>query len=181
MKKAIIILTLLLSAATAGAQEKHLFRLGYGDSLFEKMAFHDSDITSDYKYSGHIFTDYHYSLTKVTSVGIQADFQSICWTEKNMRSRNYDFSVMPTVRFTWMRSSWVRLCSGLGAGVLFAFDNAGGREFAPVFDLKGIGVQIGKTHWCGSVDFGFMAAVKNMNHIYMMGSRLVSVSVNYRF
>ena len=69
----------------------------------------------------------------------------------------------------------------MGAGVLVAFDHARNLEVAPAFDFNPVGIQLGKTHWCGSLDFGFMASMKNVNHIYMFGSRLVSVSVNYRW
>lgn len=179
MKRALIVITLLFTCFLAGAQEKHLVRLGWGDSLFESLVFHPSDETKDYSFSGHYFTDYQYSVTKVFSVGIQADFQSICWTQNSRRSRNFDLTLMPTMRFTWLRSEWVRLYSGLGAGVLFAFDNAGGKAFAPAFCLSPIGIQLGKTNWCGSLDLGGLVALKDRERIYMLGSRLVSVSVNY--
>lgn len=183
MKRMIILsLALFLCGSFAlRAQDKHLVRLGWGDMLFEALAFHPTDKTSDYAYTGHIFADYQYSLTKVISVGAQADLQGICWTEDNRRSRNYDLVLMPTVRFTWLHTPWVRLYSGLGAGVLFAFDNARQLEAAPAFDVKPLGIQLGKTHWCGSLDFGFLSSMKSVNHIYMFGSRLVSVSVNYRW
>lgn len=180
-KRLTILFTLLLFTLAAGAQEKHLVRLGWGDSRFEKLAFHVGDGKENFAYTGHFFTDYQYYFTNVTSVGIQADFQAICWTQKKQRQRTFDITLMPTVRFTWMHSSWARLYSGLGAGVLFTFDNDGDHAFAPAFNLSPIGLQLGKTHWCGSIDLGFMAAFNNLNRVYMMGSRLVSVSVNYRW
>ena len=184
MKK-LLIAVLLLVSTVCGAQDlqsRHLVRLGYGDALFEKLVFYPSAGTSNYAYTGHLFADYQYSFTRVVSVGAQLDFQGIFWTtEEKTRSRNYDLCLIPTLRFTWLHTSWVRLYSGLGGGVLMAFDNAGNTEFAPVFDLKPVGIQLGKTHWCGSLDLGFMAAMKSVNRIYMAGSRLVSVSVNYRW
>ena len=173
----------LLSSGHLAAQEvpsRHLVRLGWGDCLFEALAFHPASGTSAYNYSGHYFADYRYSLTRVISVGVQADFQSVCWTEENgHRLRNYDLSLMPCVRFTWLHTPWVRLYSGLGGGMLYAFDNSGGKDFVPVFDVNPVGIQLGKTRWCGSLDLGFMTAVKDIQNIYMAGSRLVSVSVNY--
>lgn len=185
MKRFILItlLLLFLGPLNGRAQERHLVRLGMGDWLFEALAFHPTDKTSDYAYTGHYFADYQYYLTDLLSVGAQADIQGIFWTETQdkRRSRNYDLTLMPTVRFTWLHTPWVRLYSGMGAGVLFAFDNDRSLEVAPAFDFKPIGIQLGKTHWCGSLDFGFMASMKNVNHIYFFGSRLVSVSVNYRW
>lgn len=183
MKKILIILILACTALSAAAQQKkHLVRLGWGDSTFETLVFYPSAGKSAFSYSGHIFADYHYSFTPVVSVGGQLDWQAICWNqEDNSRLRNFDFCIIPDVRFTYFRREWVRLYSGVGIGLLCAWDNAGGREAAPVFNLNPIGVQVGKGHWCGALDLGFMAALKGVNHIYMFGSRLISVSVNYRW
>ena len=184
-KKNLFIAVFLLVYTLCGAQEtgpRHLARLGWGDMLFETLAFHPGENTSHYGYTGHFFADYHYKLTRVVSVGAQMDFQGIFWTEnKTFRSRNYDLCLLPQARFTWMNKEWVRLYSGLGAGLLFAFDNAGGHAFAPVFHLNTLGIQVGKGHWCGSVDLGLMASLNDLNRIYLFGSRLLSVSVNYRW
>lgn len=182
MRRLLLILTILLTIPAVCARGQHLVRMGWGDSLFESLAFHPANGTSAYTYTGHIFADYHYSITPFFSVGGQLDFQSICWTTaQNLRSRNYDLSILPTVRFTWLRRKWIRLYSGLGAGLLFAFDNAGGRDFLPVFNLNSIGIQFGDGPWCGSVDLGFMVALRGTGKVYMLGSRLLSVGVNYRW
>ena len=176
-----IALLCLLAAVPGRAQDRNLVRLGWGDPLFEQLAFYPAAGTSAYTYTGHIFADYRRSLTRVISVGAEVDFQSICWTDSGMRVRNYDLSVMPNVRFTWLNREWVRLYSGLGAGALFAWNNSDAREVLPVFDVNTIGIQVGKGHWCGSVDLGFMMALRNVNHIFMAGDRMVSVGLNYRW
>ena len=170
-----------LAQAPGRAQDKNLLRLGWGDPLFEQLVFYPAAGASDHCYTGHIFADYRRSLGKVVSVGAEVDFLSVSWTQDGRRTRNYDLSVLPTVRFTWLDREWVRLYSGLGAGALFAWNNSDAREVLPVFDVNTIGIQVGKGHWCGSVDLGFMAALKNVNHIFMAGSRLVSVGLNYRW
>ena len=181
-KKTILcVLVFLLCMFSAGAQYKHLVRVGWGDVLYEKLVFHPTDGTSAHTYIGHWFADYQYQITPLVSVGGQADFQSICWTKDNARVRNYDLCILPTVRFTYFRREWVRLYSGVGLGALVTWDNAGGKDVAPALNLNSIGVQVGKGHWSGSVDLGLMASLKSANLIYMFGSRLVSVSVNYRW
>jgi hypothetical protein len=183
--------------------------MGWGDMLFETLAFHSTvsgtypspeslpatffrDEKYGFGYTGHFYAEYLYRCSRVVSVGIQADAEGIFWKEgrfdryhkltgAEVAVRNWDVVLMPTVRFTWLHTPWVRLYSGLGAGVLFAFDNARQLEAAPAFDVKPLGIQLGKTHWCGSLDFGFLSSMKSVNHIYMFGSRLVSVSVNYRW
>lgn len=178
----LLTLFLLAGASVSGrAQEsKHLVRLGWGDYLFEKLAFYPSDNTSDYAYTGHIFADYQYSLTHFISVGAQADFQGIFWTTADLqRSRNYDLSLLATLRCTWYHSEWVRLYSGIGYGPILLLDNAGNREWGAVLNLNSIGIQVGNSPLSCSVDLGLMAAMRNVNRIYMFGSRLISVSVNY--
>ena len=73
------------------------------------------------------------------------------------------------------------LYAGLGAGVLLALDNARRCEVAPALQLTLIGVQLGRGPWTGTVEFGGLNALVNANRIYMLGSRLVSVSVNYHW
>jgi len=175
----------------------HQVRLGWGDPLFETMAFFEGAARNDdflrtdhYGYTGHFFVEYQYRFNKVISVGIQTDIEGIFWNETpcdarrnptgdSFRSRNYDLSFLPTVRFTCLNTNWVQLYGGLGTGLLVAFDNSKRAELAPVVDLTLLGVQIGKGHWSGSVEFGGMISLLNANKIYMVGSRLVSVSLNY--
>ena len=175
----------------------HQIRLGWGDPLFETLAFNEGVSQNDdftrtdrFGYTGHIFLEYQYRFTKVISVGLQTDFQGIFWNEtpcdafRNpispaVRSRNYDLSILPTVRFTCLNTKWVQLYGGMGAGLLVAFDNSKRSELAPVVDLTLLGVQIGKGPWSGSLELGGMFSMRNALAIYMLGSRLVSVSVNY--
>ena len=175
-------------AAFSGNSEpqKHQLRVGWGDMLFETLAFHSSTMnlypenTHDYKYSGHIFGEYRYNFNKVTSLGLLADFESICWTVgPDTPSRNYNLTLLPNVRFTYLNKEWVKMYSGVGIGALAAFDNQRNIEAAPAFNLNALGVQVGKGHWSGAIELGFMAAMRGADCIYMLGSRLVSVSLNY--
>lgn len=165
-------MALLCQAAADNPRTRHQLRLGWGDMLFETLAFYPN-----YSYTGHIFTEYQYSLSKVTSVGFQADFEGLF----HGPIEDFDLSLMPTVRFTFLDSKWVDMYAGMGAGVLFAFDNVGGLEIAPVVNLNFLGVQVGKGHWSGALELGGMSSFKNESQIFLLGSRLVSVSVNYRW
>lgn len=166
---------------------RHQVSLGWGDMLFETLAFHPSQTPMDpnartkYGYTGHLFADYSFRWTRRVSVGAQLDFQGIFWSEKSFRSRNFDLTLLPTARFFWMDKPMVRLYSGLGAGLLMAFDNARHFELAPAVNLNFLSVQIGKGPWCGTVEWGMLSALTNFNNIYMLGSRILSFSVNYRW
>lgn len=189
--------------------QRHQVRVGWGDMLFETMAFHPS-VTHEYVnpsalpadfsiserhnygYTGHIFAEYQYRASRVVRVGALLDFEGIFWKEsafdrnhvqigKTVPVRNYNLVAMPTVRFDYFNHEIVSLYSGLGAGVLLAFDNQKRTELAPALNLNFIGVQVGKGHWSGSAELGLMAALSGGNKIYMLGSRLFSVSLNYRW
>lgn len=179
----------------------HEIHIGYGDPMFETMVWHNSptyftlEKTLNYRYSGHIFGEYHYRPNAWFSYGGQVDYQQVWWTRESLDSEGefeytpcnfYDISVMPTIRFTFFWSEWVNLYCGMGAGLLIN----GGTEkdykghqvaFAPVLDLRLLGLSIGKDMFFGTVDFGGMISLLNANAIYMVGSRVFSASLGVRF
>lgn len=217
-KSSTIVITLLLATVclpTAFCQNdkpiehRHSFRIGWGDMLYETMAFRPKLIgtwpnpgalpdnyshyeTFDFGYTGHLFAEYQYRLTKVTSLGIQADVEGIFWKEgvfdkyHNLMLpaksvRNWDLTLLATARFTYFDRPWVRLYSGLGVGALFAFDNDGGFGAAPALNLNWIGVEVGKGQWGGSFELGGLSALANTRTIYQVFSRIFSVSFYYKW
>lgn len=199
MKRLLIFALLGALSFAAGAQEdslyRHHVRLGWGDMMFETMAFHpglapDGNRTGHYGYTGHIFAGYNYSFKKWVAFGAEVDFEGIFWKEipcDQYRSpigdpipiRNYNITIMPEVRFTFYDKEWVKLYAGLGFGALIAFDNSKGVEAAPAFNLNPLGMWMGKGHWGGALELGMLNALMGTGKIYMLGSRLISVSVNY--
>ena len=126
-------------------------------------------------------TDYRYQLSKLIGLGVQTDFQGIFWKEGTAPSDNYDLSILPTIRFTYYRSEWVELYAGAAVGLMLAFDNARRLEAAPVVCLNPFGVQFGKGAWTGSAEIAPLTALSGSNKIYMLGSRIFSLSINYRW
>ena len=210
MKKLILSISLLaclqIVAAAGNPPTRHSVRLGWGDMLFETLAFHASAPgtfdsaslpagfrstgTFGHGYTGHIFADYMYSFTDVVSAGVQTDFEGIFW-KKGVRDasgtlvgeptkvNNYNLCILPSVRFTYLRSEWVDIYSGLSVGLLMAFDNQKQFELAPAFNLNLVGVKVGKGQWSGTAEIGLLNALKGANDVYMFASRLFSVGVNY--
>ena len=201
MKKLILLLllgsSLLCQAARPDRipQTRHQLRLGWGDMLFETMAFHpgyaqNGTRTSDFGYTGHFFAEYRYHLTRVVSLGLQGDMEGIFWQETpcnamrtpigpSVPSRNYNATLLPNVRFTFLDTPWVDLYAGLGIGALLAFDNWKQFELAPAVNLNLLGIQVGKGPWSGSLELGALSALKGASEVFMVGSRLFSVSINY--
>lgn len=195
-------LTVAVSAedATNRIWRPHEVRVGWGDPMFETMVWHNSptyftlENTYNYRYTGHIFAEYHYRQNSWFSYGGQVDYQQVFWTREMLKDGEfvylpchfYDISLMPTIRFTYFSSEWVNLFSGLGAGLLI---NGGtekdfmGRKvaLAPVVDLSILGMSIGRDMFFGTVEIGGMISLMNTNTIYMVGSRIVSASFGVRF
>ncbi len=212
MRKLLILLALCVAAPVFGAQPpegRHTLRMGWGDMLFETLAFHSTvsgtypspeslpatffrDEKYGFGYTGHFYAEYLYRCSRVVSVGIQADAEGIFWKEgrfdryhkltgAEVAVRNWDVVLMPTVRFTWLRRPMVRLYSGLGAGAIFAFDNR--RQFKAGFavNFNWIGLEIGKGHWGGNVELGMLNSLSDPYHIYQAGSRLISFGAYYKW
>ena len=188
---------------------RHSVRIGWGDMITETILFQHSlsgtwanpnalpdnylhHETFDFGYTGHLFAEYQYRLTKVTSLGIQADVEGIFWKEgvfdkyHNLVSeaksvKNWDLTLLATARFTYFDRPWVRLYSGLGVGALLAFDNQGGFGAAPAFNLNFIGAEIGKGPWGGSIELGALNALSSPQHIYQFFSRIFAFSFYYKW
>jgi hypothetical protein len=218
MKKAstlVLILTVMVISTAFCQKEKpnlgnrHSVRIGWGDMLFETAVFHPTlsgtwgtpnalpenymhNETFDFGYTGHIFAEYQYRLSKVVSLGVQADVEGIFWKEgifdrnHNMVEpatavRNWDLDLLFTARFTYFDRDWVRLYSGLGVGALFAFDNLGNFGVAPALNINWIGVEVGKGPWGGSIELGALNAAANTRAVYQLFSRIFSIGFYYKW
>lgn len=185
--------------------QRHCFRIGWGDMMFETAAYYPSvthafdnpsAIPDTYRtkerfsnwYTGHIFAEYRYCFSELLSVGGQVDFEGLGWksgwfdrdhimVEAAPDVNFYNLVVMPTLRLTYLRKGHVSIYSGLGAGMLVSF--AQKAELAPAFYINLAGVQIGGAHWSGSIDIGALNSLNGFARVYMLGSRIVSISLNY--
>lgn len=193
------------AAGGDGDVHKHNLRIGWGDMMFETIAYYPtvshafenpSGIPDSYrvresfnhKFTGHIFAEYRYATGTLFSFGAMLDFESISW-ERGIFDKNhkmtealpdvnfYNFVLMPTARITYYRTGHLSLYSGLGAGALLSV--AEKPELAPAFYLNAIGVQFGSGHWSGAFDLGLMNAMNGPKKIYMLASRIFSISINY--
>ena len=197
----------LTAYAGGGAPDgqKHCFRIGWGDMMYEhavytptaKHIFEDSSkIPENYRvkelyghrFIGHFFFEYQYRFNGLFSLGAQFDYSDIAWqsgifdrthtlVKQEPDTRYSRFAFMPTARVTYFQNGPVSLYSGLGAGVLLTVSN--NTEAAFAFNLNLIGIQVGAGHWYGALDLGLMNAFSGETHFYKLGSRLISLSINY--
>ena len=184
---------------------RHTFRLGWGDMLFETAAYYPtvthlydnpSGIVDNLRtkerfghwYTGHIFAEYQYRFNDILSVGGQLDFEGLGWKsafyDKNHNMVQtapdvnfYNLVIMPTLQLAYYRKEPLTIYSGIGAGVLLSVAQSVEAAFAANLNL--VGIQLGKGHWSGSVELGLLNAFNGNFDIYMLCSRIVSVSLNY--
>ena len=195
----------LAAEGDGDSESRHTIRLGWGDMLFETAAYYPT-VTHVYEnvsgipnnlgtkerfghwYTGHIFAEYQYRISDVLSVGGQLDFEGLGWKsafyDKNHKmlqtapdSKFYNLVIMPTLQLAYYRKEPVTIYSGIGAGVLLSMSQSVEAAFAANLNL--VGVQIGKGNWSGSVELGLLNAFNGNFDIYMLCSRIVSVSLNY--
>lgn len=179
---------------------RHEVRIGWGDMFFESaMQYEMTQIGKpntriDYL-TGHFFAEYAYHWLPWMSSGLQTDFFQMGWHDRRelqndiqaMGHNYYNLSILPSVRFTWFHSEYVRLYSGLMVGLCINGGTetdlmAGSKTVCyPAFGLTMIGCQVGKNGWYGAVEWGGLNALLDTNRMAMASSRILSVSVSYSF
>lgn len=184
-------------------QQRHEFRIGYGDPMFETMRWKDEpnklgvpmNVRQDYRYTGHIYGEYMYRVNSWLGVGGQLDFGATTFKyntyklndagEQYLASSDpryfYDVCLMPSVRFTYFHHEWVNLYSGLQLGVGIHGDYKGRAECGAAFGITALGLSVGRDHWFGTFEFGGLSNIQSLTAIYTLWTKWFNVSVGYRF
>lgn len=190
--------------------QRNELRIGWGDQLFESLIWHNptSIITTmpdsyqqvykeNYSYNQHVWMEYQWRFTHWFSLGAMVDFSHVGWDEVTRNGKGaelnrkeeqffYNAVIMPTIRFTYFHHENVNLYSGLGIGL----DINGGTETNALGNHTDVGAAINLTvfgisanyqRWFWTVDCGGLYALKNMNTIFLMSSRIVNVGMGVRF
>lgn len=190
--------------------QRNELRIGWGDQLFESLIWHNptSIITTmpdsyqqvykeNYSYNQHVWMEYQWRFTHWFSLGAMVDFSHVGWdevtrngkgTELNRKEEQFFYNavIMPTIRFTYFHHENVNFYSGLGVGL----DINGGTETNALGNHTDVGAAINLTvfgisanyqRWFWTIDCGGLYALKNMNTIFLMSSRIVNVGMGVRF
>ena len=188
----------------------HMLRIGWGDQQFEHLAFHATPqpintlpvsqtavYDEHFRYTQHWFVEYQNRVNHWFSYGGLIDGSGVVWDkvtrngvgDEIARDKNhslYNIVVMPTIYFTYLYHQYVSLYSGLGAGI----DINGGTEkdyrgrntvAAPALNITALGVSVGDKGWYASFELGAMMALTGGQHIYLLGSRVFSLSIGATF
>ena len=190
--------------------QRNELRIGWGDQLFESLIWHNptSIITTmpdsyqqvykeNYSYNQHVWMEYQWRFTHWFSLGAMVDFSHVGWDEVTRNGKGaelnrkeeqffYNAVIMPTIRFTYFHHENVNFYSGLGIGL----DINGGTEtnafgnhtdVGAAINLTVFGISANYQRWFWTVDCGGLYALKNMNTIFLMSSRIVNVGMGVRF
>jgi len=166
---------------------KPIVRIGWGDMMFESAAWYANATNYNYRYLGHFFGEFQYPVLNWLGVGFKADWSKVSWDMADRKAHNFhNICLMPELRFTYFRRGRVEMYSGLGFGLNV---NTGteldwkGRTTAcaPVLDLTLYGISVGCEHWFASFDIGGLNSFMSIKkELYMLGSRIFSISIGYR-
>lgn len=207
-------LMVCISAAAENRQQRadspHEIRVGWGDQLFETLAWNKpsyiiTNMSADtkfaykehYRYTQHVFVEYQYRMKKWFGIGCMLDNSAFLWdevvrngqgTELSRDKRCYAMNTvaMLTNRFTYLHKDHFNLYSGFGLGI----DVNSGTEkdglgrnavLSPAINLTLLGASVNYDNFFATVEYGGMTAASHIQYVYMLKSRMFSVGVGVRF
>ena len=154
--------------------------------------------------SGHIFASYVYQFTPLISFGVEADalflqnkFRMVNGYGERLEdpavSTLYNITVLPTVRFTYMRDGFISIYSAIGLGATYSGYSTNlpseWTEQSP--DNLGItanivfgGMNFHYQNWYAEAELGLMGTKMLLwpqSTHPILTSRLLSIAVGYRF
>lgn len=202
--------TVVSAQVSASSRMNHEVNIGIGDMMFETVLWHNqphkdyralpygaqSFEKTGYSYTPHFSVQYFYSPKRWLSVGGDMNFQYTSWDKEwydnldrltsSSDERFFNLCIMPCVRFNYMNNRYVNLYSSIAAGM----DINGGSEtdcfgrhtlVGIAADLRLIGVRAGDGNYWGFADIGCLAAMKNTDTLFMVGSQIFRIGFSYRF
>lgn len=187
----------LMANATVIALDstRHEVRVGWGDFQFESLVYPNNASEQNHRYMGHLFAEYQYQINSWLSVGAQVDYSQVWWDKVAeggvalavpYRANYFNICLMPAVRFTYYYHPWVTLYSAVYMGLNINSGtelNYKGEKTALAYDFGAtlLGVKVGHNGWFGAVEIGGLSSLKGAHEIYMLDSRIWTVSLGHRF
>ena len=168
MKKLFVMMARMMAALTVNAQNddlKNEIGVYYGFASASNIAssigtafnWDSSDQTG---FWGPVGIEYYRHLTPVVAVGAVASIAGCTWSKNDDFSSKY-YTVMPSVKFNWLRKNHFGMYSGVSAGIMIhsATKKVNGNKDTDssvnfMFQLTGIGAEVGGEHVRGFAEFG---------------------------
>ena len=173
MKKLMMIATMLVAALTASAQNDNLkneigiyYGVGSASGLFSVFSEVFTFATEQDSFWGPVGVEYYHHVTPVVAVGCVASIAGCSWksgsdTNTTGWSSKY-ITVMPSVKFNWLRRNHFGMYSSLSAGAMFmSNDIDDNKDYKKsdsttwfMFQVTPIGAEFGGTAFRGFVEAG---------------------------
>lgn len=154
--------------------------------------------SENFRYHQHMFVEYQYRVNHWFGVGALVDASGVSWdritrdgfgneVSRDEKRHNFmNFVVMPTMRFTYFHHEYVNIFSGLGVGIDIntgTEDDIFGHKTAVGAALQAswLGMSANYGRWFLMAEYGGTIALRDINTIFMVKSRMFTLSLGARF
>ena len=150
----------------------------------------------NFRYFQHWFAQYEYRFNRWFGLGFMFDFSGVDWQtvtrdgygnviNTSDRHNFYNLVMMPTCNFTYLNHKYISLYSGIGIGLNV---NTGtetdiygkNTNYAAAINLTLIAVSANYQRWFWNVELGGLYSMAGQNNVYMLASRMFTVSLGVR-
>lgn len=177
------------------AASRHEVRIGVGESVVDGafIASHDVYVMKNTYVAPNLFAEYQYRANDWCGVGLQVNG---AWRGSDVCRRSYadtttpwshiaigTVAIMPTVRFTYLHREWVNLYSAVSFGYYIGIEKRAQNKSVSSGAAGSVcllGISVGRNHFFGAGEIGALCGVAG-NGVEQLGSRLLSISLGYRF
>ena len=149
-----------------------------------------------YGYTPHYGITYIHKINSWLAAGVLLDCQNTWWTRtvyegsntprSKSREHFYNLSLLPTLRFTYMEKNGWNLYSAIMAGL--SVNGGSEKDYKGRNTLAGLGIGVTFFgvgyrwgNWGAAAELGMLAGLHDVNTLFMVGTRLLSVGVSYHF
>lgn len=145
-----------------------------------------------FRYHQHWFAEYQYRFNRWFGMGFMLDCSGVSWEtatrngfgdviDRSKRKYFYNIAMMPNFRFTFYNHKYVSLYGALGVGLNI---NSGTEknifgdltDFGFVANATVLGVAVNYQRWFLNFEYGGMYSMKNQNTVFMIKSRMFTLS-----
>lgn len=145
-----------------------------------------------YRYHQHWFAEYQYRVNRWFGLGFLFDCSGVSWEtvtrdgygdilESSSRKYFYNIAMLPNFRFTYFNHEYVSLYAALGMGINVnsgteknIYDNYTDYGFAANATIFGLAINYQR--WFINFEYGGMYSLKNSNTVFMVKSRMLTLS-----
>jgi len=151
--------------------------------------------SEQYRYTQHWFAEYQYRVNRWFGVGFMFDGSGVLWKDvvrdgygKEIESTDHNFYnllFLPTARFTYYNQKYISLYSSVGLGL----DVNGGTEknmygktvdYGFAFSAALLGISANYQRWFWNFEYGGTYAMRTANDVFLLKSRMFTLSFGIR-